>query len=528
MRKSSVDLDALLRQAVDGFNAGDLQASKKLCDQITAVNPAQPDALNLLAVIARATKQWGKAEGIARFGLTENPRSDRLLSTLGLILLDQRRTKEAEQAFIAALDLNPERPEHLGNLGLAQQHRGRWDEAYLSYSRALEKAPTFVPGLLGRAAILTELGKFEAATLDLESASKLAPHASEVHSGRAILALSQGDLAGAYGAFDRAVQVSEHIADARVNRGLVRMMQGRVEAGWDDYSMRRNRRWGRAVARHVESPSWRGEDLSGKSVLVWCEQGLGEAILCASLIHELEDSAASVILECDPRLVTLFARSFPKSHIVANATKTPADYQAAIFDLIGHLDTDCYTRAPRAGYLTYDPIKSAEIRTRYMAGENMQKLIGLSWASPNAAAARQKGMRLEDWEPLLRIPGITFVNLQYGPDRGEMAELARQCGAILIDDPAFDPSGPLDMAADQIASMDLVITVSNTTAHIAGGLGKEIWVLVPPLGLGSMWYWFTGRIDSPWYQSVSLIRREVGADGRVMKDMAARLADWAQ
>lgn len=528
MRNSSVDLNALLRQAVERFNGGDLQASKKLCDQIIAVNPAQPDALNLLAVIARITKQWGKAEQIARFGLAENPQSERLFTTLGLILLDQRRTKEAEQAFMAALELNSTRPEHFSNLGLAQQHMGRWDDALLSYSCALEKAPGFVPALLGRAAILIEKGAFEAAASDFESAGKLAPNTSELHNGKALLALSRGDLEGAYEAFDRAVQVSEHIADAKVNRGLIRMMQGRVQDGWDDYSMRRKRRWGRAVARHAQRPLWCGEDLSSKSILVWCEQGLGEAILCASLIHELEDYAASVTLECDPRLAALFARSFPKSHVVADATQSPADYQAAIFDLIGHLDADCYSRAPRQAYLTCDPIKSAEVKARYLAGTNTRKLVGLSWASPNAEAARQKGMRIEDWEALLRTPGITFVNLQYGSDRGAMAALAKRSGAILIDDPTVDPSGSLDMVADQIAAMDLVIAVSNTTAHIAGGLGKEAWVLVPPLGLGSMWYWFAARTDSPWYQSVSLIRREVGPDGPMMQDMAKHLMNWVR
>lgn len=534
MSSAGAETDILLKQAVDQYNRGDLSAAKSACDKVTTINPTQPDALNLLAVIARATKRWGQAEKIARFALAKNSRNSQLSNTLGLILLDQRRVSEAVDAFEVALSSQSLRPDYLSNLALARQRLGQWEDAIAVYAQALEIQPDFIPALLGRAAISTEMGDFQTAASDLSVVGSLVPNAPELHSGRAVLALGQGDLAGAFDAFDRAVQVSEHVADAKVNRGLIRMLQGRVEEGWVDYTMRRQRRWGRAVARHVGIPHWSGEDLSGKSILIWCEQGLGEAVLCASLIHDLEDAAASVTLECDPRIAPLFARSFPKSQVVADAAaehsrpnKFSVDYQAAIFDLIGYLDAGCYDRPSRAGYLTFNTIKSEKTRQRYFADGHKDKLVGLSWASPNAAAARQKGMNVKDWEPLLRTPGLTFVNLQYGTGMGAMAEIARECGARFIDDPDIGSSASLDILADQIAAVDLVVTVSNTTAHIAGGLGKEAWVIVPPLGLGSMWYWFADRTDSPWYQSVCLIRRQIGEDALLMSDVAARLKNWA-
>lgn len=107
-----------------------------------------------------------------------------------------------------------------------------------------------------------------------------------------------------------------------------------------------------------------------------------------------------------------------------------------------------------------------------------------------------------------------------------MTTLAARCGATLVDDPNMDPSGPLSSQADQIAALDLVITVSNTTAHLAGALGQETWVLVPPMGPGSMWYWFNEREDSPWYASAKIFRRQMHSDESFMADVSTRLRDW--
>jgi hypothetical protein len=107
-----------------------------------------------------------------------------------------------------------------------------------------------------------------------------------------------------------------------------------------------------------------------------------------------------------------------------------------------------------------------------------------------------------------------------------MADSASTIGITLIDDDTIDYGGAVSEQADQIAALDLVITVSNTTAHISGALGQETWVLVPPIGPGNMWYWFTGRLDSPWYGSVELLRRKVNCDDSFMVDVSTKLKLW--
>lgn len=523
----------LIQFAIDRFQAGDAEAAKSACDQVIAQDPGQPVALNLLAVLARNAKKWGKAEEIARFGLEKNPQSGQLTNTLGLVLLDRRKLEDAEEQFRRANVLKPNRPDYLSNLGLTLQHQGRWEEALEAFSMALDNDANFMPARSGRASVASDLAQFDTAAADLNFALKNGPKTPDLLNSMAKLALCQGDLEAAYKAYDAVVSLTSGTADAHVNRGLIRLLQGRVSEGWDDYRMRRRRRWGRPSERYSQVPLWQGESLSGKSILVWCEQGLGEAILCASRLSDLADEADTVVLECDPRLVDLFQRSLPGVVVVPEQEKPHPDIvkisptlQVPIVELLGRDYQGSSGEAQRSGNLKADTTKTVALKEKYAETPGTNLLVGLAWGSPNAAMAREKGIPVKCWAPVLNTPGVTFVNLQYGDTRSAMADSASTIGTTLIDDATIDYGGAVSAQADQIAALDLVITVSNTTAHISGALGQETWVLVPPIGPGSMWYWFTDRGDSPWYGSVELLRRKMNGDDSFMVDVSIKLKDW--
>lgn len=531
MKNGDSSIIELMHEAATCFNAGDLLGAQLACERLIEIEPGHPDALNVLAVIARANKKWGRAEEIAKEAFAVNPNSARLANTLGLIFLDQRRLNEAIESFETAIGLNDQHSGYLSNLGSALQADAQWETAKDAFSRALVIDPIFRAALIGRASVATDMGVFEEAVADLALAKKSGPPDPAVETGFAKLFLAQGNLDAAYKAFDAAVALTEHVADAKVNRGLIRMMQGRIQDGWEDYASRRWRRWSRSASRYSHIHPWKGENLAGKSILIWCEQGLGEAILCASLINKLIAEAERVTVEVDARLVSLFERSFPAVEVVAQGTEAidednSIDIQAPIFELIGYRSSNALTQAPGAAFLWPDEDQKEAFAMEYrtLGGDN--PLVGISWGSPAAATARQKSLPIDIFEPILRIPDVTFVNLQYGPARHEIAGIAQSVGANLITDSTIDLDGSLDSPAAQIAALDLVITVTNSTAHLAGALGKETWVLVPPLGLGSMWYWFTDIDKSPWYESVTLMRRTLGADTQFMSQVTRRLKAW--
>ncbi len=527
----AADPDTALRAAVDRFQQGDLPAAKAACETVLKHAPHNPLALNLMALIARAAKKWGKAEEIAAAGFKTNPEYPDLANTRGLVLLDQRRWEDAAAAFQQALDLDPASPLYLGNLARAEMGRGDVLAAEAAFDKALAQDSTYSAALTGRASLLIQTGRLEDAERDLAIASASAPDSPEVLAGRAVLDLAKGDLDSAYALFDQVSAVSPDMADAAVNRGLIRLLQGHISDGWEDYAQRRRRRWARSFGRHSDIPPWDGAGLGGKSLLVWSEQGLGEAVLGASQLQTVIDEAEDVSVEANERLTTLFSRSFPNAEVVPQTDPPDRriapdrfEFQTSLFDLIGHRAQDIAHRGPRSPYLKADSSQAENLRHAYRRELNADLLVGLSWESPQALTAGQKGVPVEAWKPVLSQAGVGFVNVQYGPGRLALDDTARALSAPWLTDPAIDPGGDLDPFAAQLAALDLVITVSNTTAHLAAALGTETWVLVPPLGTASMWYWFTDRTDSPWYSAARLYRRRHGQDQDLLERVAAELA----
>lgn len=156
-------------------------------------------------------------------------------------------------------------------------------------------------------------------------------------------------------------------------------------------------------------------------------------------------------------------------------------------------------------------------------GRNKPLVIGISWVSKNPAVGSQKSTSLLEWEPILRESGVRFVDLQYGETRPDRAAAKKELGVDITHFDDLDALKDLDGLAALIAACDLVITVSNTTAHLAGALGVPVWVLISS-GIGQTWYWFRDRSDSPWYPSARLFRQTEIKNWRpVIKEIAKTL-----
>ncbi|MFL2770516.1 MAG: tetratricopeptide repeat protein [Rhodospirillaceae bacterium] len=531
-----LDLTSNLKKAANFYYASNFEVAKDLCSQILVLAPGQPDALNILALSMRATKKWGKAEEIARDGLKVSDGNPSLLNTLGLILLDQRRLVEAAEAFRLALQTAPNKVDLRINLALTEHELGEIRAVTAEVNEIIDAGTDIPSPFMLRAAIRIEQGDFDLARIDLDQAEKLGAPLGDVTSRRAQCDLASGNIGSAGKAFDKAVFHAVDVADARVNRGVFRLLQGEIEEGWIDYNMRYQRRWGRTVARPLPYPQWQGESLINKTILLWTEQGLGESILCSTLINDTISEADLVILECNERLVSLFQRSFP--NLIVKPQTTPpdssfrelkVDFQASLLDLVRYHGEEILRQPANKPSIRCDSERTASLRAKYInGGEDRRPLVGLSWSSPKAVGARVKGVAPEKWRSILSVPRIKFVNLQYGDDQTALDEIATTCGATLINDQDIDQGGPLDGLTDQIAALDLVISVSTTTAHIAGALGQETWVIVPPVGPSSMWYWFLDRSDTPWYSATRLFRRQYGKgqDALLMDVVGKELNAW--
>jgi len=302
---------------------------------------------------------------------------------------------------------------------------------------------------------------------------------------------------------------------AQYNFGLYCLSLGRLGEGWGGYERRWQMKGFNALRHQSPQRPWHGDPVAGQSMVVWQEQGVGDVILYAGLIPDLLARGPRLILECEARLVSLLARSFPQAQVVMRSDIVhPATLETHWQSPLGSL---CRWLRPghedfkwRGAYLKPDGKRVSEFRERYRRlGDG--PVIGISWRSGNYKVGTRKSLHLSALAPLLKLPGAVFVNLQYGDCKEDLESLARDSGIRLYTDDAVDALKDLDVFAAQVAAMDLVISTSNTTVHFAGALDIPVWTMLPG-GDALLWYWFRGIETSAWYPSMRLFRQDSPGD----------------
>ena len=443
-------------------------------EQAIAIRPGLAEAHfnrgNLLALGGRG------ADAIASYrqALAIEPKMVEAMINLGEALLKEGEAAPAAEHFRAALEIQPGLATALGHLGNAELALGRIDDALASYRRALDIEPDDPKTLTGLGLALEETGA----------------------------------LAEAVGCHRRAMEQDPDQVEVHHNLGLALLRGGQFGEGWREFEWRR-RLTGWEPKRDFPQSPWSGEPVAGKTILVCAEQGVGDEVLYAGMVPDLIEAGAHVVLECERRLVPLFERSFPdvacvvKRDTPAPQTQVPdIDYHVAAGSLGRWLRPDLESFPGRASYLAADPARRDALRKKYTVGGGL--VVGVAWISRNKRIGSQKSMTLGDLAPLAVPPGITLVDLQYGDTEAERRAFAERTGVTLVHDGGIDQMKDLDAFAAQVAAMDLVISVSNTTVHMAGALGVPVWVM---LHMAPLNYWMVDRDDSPWYPSARLFRQ---------------------
>jgi tetratricopeptide (TPR) repeat protein len=439
---------------------------------------------------------------------------------LGNVLSALGRPKDAIDRFEIALSLAPNQAEARHNLGVALQALNRHAEAIPHYEKVIELNPYYPNAYMNLGSALHELNRHAEALAPLERALVLKPDYVHAHTNYASTLQALGRHHEAIRHFDQAIALEPDNAGVKFNKSQLSLALENFSEGWELYE----HRWQAVKSnqpRPYRQPRWDG----GKTgtLLVWGEQGLGDQILHSGMVAELAGSADRVVLEAEPRLVALFARSLPGVRVLplGDALYSEAvDAQVPIASLGRHLrpSRDAFPRRER-GYLAADAARAAQLRQRLT--EDGRKVVGLSWISFNPRSGKSKSARLSDFESILRLPGWRFVDLQYGDTLAERQAVERDLGIRVERLEDIDNTNDIDGLAALITACDAVVTVSNTTAHLAGALGTPTWTLVPH-GHSQIWYWFKDGDVSPWYAKVR-VRRQ--ANGQSWRDVAASCVD---
>ena len=523
-----------------------------------AISPDDPGLLNNLGGSLNKVGDHEGALNVFERALTLAPAHVGTLVNKSNALNKLKRHAEALACADTALGIAPDATEAFNNRGNALRGLGRVEEALASYERALALRPDYVDGLNNRGNALRELKRPEEALACFERAAVLDPgHAgAQTNRGHAqqdlmrhddalasygqALALQADHVEALFGrgnalrdlgrrddalaSYGRALALKPDYADVHLNDGLCRLQCGEFAAGWRQYEWRWRVEQLGLTKPAFARPAWDGSRLDG-TLLAWGEQGLGDQILHLSMLRELAACAKKLIVAVEPRLVSLVQRSFPEVEVIGlpeAPARADVDRQVPLGSIGGYLRKrwEDFPAEPLA-YLRADPDRSRSLRGQLAAPRDL--VCGISWFSTNPGVGTRKSIRLRDLRDLLRVRGLRFVDLQYGDTNDERAALERDTGIEITHIAGLDTLNDIDGVAALIDACDMVITVSNTIAHLAGALGKRVFVMLPHTQ-GRFWYWHENRDDSPWYPGAHLFRQPAPGDwGSVIERVAREL-----
>ena len=553
-------IDQAVKAGVALHQRGLIDDAERLYAGILKLAPKHFDATHLLGVVHQ---QRGDSDGALRLigaAIELNNASADAHNNYGRVLLQLRRFDEALVSIERALALMPDQPNALINRAAILIEQQNFADALKDIARVLEKDPHSVDGWTKRGNVLVATGDIQQAIECYSKALSIKPDHTEALNNRGCQFGEIGRLQDALVDYDRVIEINPDHAEAWINRGhmlvelhreeecLVAYRQahtlmphhpdatynealnllrlGDFKCGWEKYELRWFIRDFKRSQRKYPVSRWSGDAVQGP-LLVSSEQGLGDQILFSSMLPDLAARVREITVEVEPRLVSLFARSFPGVNVVARGTELydgPAAAHIYMGSLGRHLRPDWGSFPVREnGYLRCDNELSARLRARLHDG---RKVIGLSWSSTNLRYGTSKSVQLHDFASVLRLPNSRFVDLQYGDTQAERQAVEQDLGISVERLPDVDNLNDIDALASLVAACDIVVSISNTTAHLAGALGKETYLLVPS-GRGRMWCWFRDRDDNPFYPRMRLKRQKPAQPwselvGGIAADIAAR------
>ena len=389
----------------------------------------------------------------------------------------------------------------------------RFRALYLKdFDKSLSLDPTNHEILSNRGMIYRELFQHEKALLDYGEAVSIKPDYAEAFNNRGIAQTELGRYTEALADYDKAISIKPDYAEPYFSKSVQMLRLGNFAEGWPLYEWRWKTEQDIGKGLKTSKPLWQGE--KNANVFLWAEQGIGDEIMFASIIPELEEQCSTLTVKCDRRLIPLFERSFSKKinfqFDQSKVSEDSYDFHIPIASLPSVLrpSLDNFKQAPRS-YLRCDNKKAEELK-QIISTDKTQTLIGISWnSSAKQPCAHHRNIDLYDLVKHLHAPDVKLVNLQYGDFVDEIAQLREDQGIEVIEVPDIDNHDDIDGLAALIMACDKVVSIDNATVHLAGALGAKTKILLP---FNNNWQWGTSGSSSYWYDSVELYRQQSAND----------------
>jgi Flp pilus assembly protein TadD len=509
---------ALLEQAERSRLAGRYEEALAACRAVLEQSPEDPAALNATAAALADRGDFEDSLSWARRAARADPAFASPHYTMGRVLEMQQRLLEAESSYRKAIELAPHAARAHNNLGVVLQMQGRPQDALACYRRAMELAADLPEASQNYASIARDPAALQRAVDGFHARLATNPSDATSLNGLANALRELGRHDEALQAYGRAIALEPDFAEARFNRSMVLLQVGDYAQGWPEYEWRLKTLSHGAPATRFAEPMWHGRE-TARTVLVHCEQGLGDTIQFARFAPLAAARCGALVLECQPELQPLLLTMKGAPQVVARGDPLPPfEMHAPLLSLPALLGTTLET-LPWSGPYVQAPHERVIAWRKAFAKRRQHFNVGLVWAGrPQHWDDLNRSVALAQLAALGRVPNVGFFSLQLGPPALEAKEPPD--GMTF-----FDLTSAIRDFADTaalVSFLDLVITVDTSTAHLAGAMGAPTWVL---LAHAADWRWHVGRDDSPWYPGMRLFRQPRDGDwAGAIERMAEALA----
>jgi Flp pilus assembly protein TadD len=476
------------------------------------------------AVERHQTGKLAEAEALYRKALKLSPNEAEIHYNRGVALLQMGQAREATASWRRALARRPDYLKALANLGSALGELDQVPEAARILAAAVVCGPDQAEPYNNLAIILRASGRWDDALAVCKRALAVRPDYADAHNSAGIIFYEMGRLTESVASYRLALRDTPQFAKAHFNLGMALLARGELAEGWREHEWR----W-QGGARHLKprgfaQPPWRGERLDGRTLLLHAEQGFGDTLQFARFAPVAAGLGARVILEVQPALARLCRTLAGVTEVIPAGEDLPYfDRHLPLMSVPNVLGTTFDSLPAATPYLHADPAEVERWRRRLADLPGCK--VGLVWSGDPRThdlranlIDRRRSIGLAALAPLLALPGISYVSLQMGGAKAQMRDIAPR----LRPRDVTDAIGDFGDSAAAMSELDLVITVDTAAAHLAGALGRPVWILSR---FDACWRWLRNRDDSPWYPSARLFRQRTPGDwGDVVSRVAEALA----
>ena len=465
-----------------------------------------------LALKAHSDKKIEEAKVFYKKVILINPKNATALGWLGSIEALQKNFFMAEKYLHEALKIEKNNLSFLLNYANILFEIKKFHEAEKYYTKIVRQEPLNPYVYLNLAACYNEQDQFLTGLINSEKAIELKPEYAEAwnNRGSALCGLERFEEAIAH--FDQALRLNPDLSDSALNKSILLFLREDYKNAFDLYEARwKSTGFGSPPLQSIK-PRWTGERNIGR-LLIWAEQGIGDQILYGSMLNELRNFPQKKIISVTKKLIPLFQRSFPDYQIV-DKKEVLSDELYDEHVPIGSIgkflreDVDSFKKATYP-YLVNNLSQTQQIKL--LPQFKGKKVCGIAWRSSNKKVGRDKSISLIDLLPILSNYDMQYVNLQYGDTTEDVENLKKIYQPALYAVPEIDTFDDIDGVVSIMSACDLIITTSNTTAHLAGALNKETLLLIPR-NIGKFWYWQGIEGVSLWYPSIRIFQQQKQGD----------------